>query len=176
MSYTGADLLVESLIEAGVRYLFSLSGNQIMPVFDATVGRDIGLMHTRHEAAAVHMADAWGRLPEQPGVALLTAGPGALQCRLRPVRGPDGRITPGDAERTRSPLSTQPRGISGDRSGGHGQAGHQGSLDGGKRRPARWRFRKCFLYRTVGAARPRPPEPAGRYLDRCGLALRNAGR
>ncbi len=76
MSYTGADLLVESLIEAGVRYLFSLSGNQIMPVFDATVGRDIGLMHTRHEAAAVHMADAWGRMTEQPGIALLTAGPG----------------------------------------------------------------------------------------------------
>ena len=37
---------------------------------------DIALIHTRHEAAAVHMADGWGRLTEQPGVALVTAGPG----------------------------------------------------------------------------------------------------
>jgi acetolactate synthase-1/2/3 large subunit len=73
---TGAALLVESLVAAGVKYLFTLSGNQIMSIFDATIGRDIALIHTRHEAVAVHAADAWGRLTEQPGVALLTAGPG----------------------------------------------------------------------------------------------------
>ena len=76
MSMRGADILVETLVEAGVRHLFTLSGNQILPVFDATIGRDIALVHTRHEATAVHMADGWGRLTEQPGVALLTAGPG----------------------------------------------------------------------------------------------------
>ena len=37
---------------------------------------DINLYHVRHEAAAVHMADAWGRLTGRPGVALVTAGPG----------------------------------------------------------------------------------------------------
>ena len=60
----------------GVKHLFSLSGNQILSLYDAIIGRDINLIHTRHEAAAVHMADGWGRLTEQPGVALLTAGPG----------------------------------------------------------------------------------------------------
>ncbi len=76
MSRTGAELLIESLIAAGVKHLFSLSGNQILSLYDASIGRDINLIHTRHEAAAVHMADGWGRLTEQPGVALLTAGPG----------------------------------------------------------------------------------------------------
>ena len=76
MSKTGAELLIESLISAGVKHLFSLSGNQILSLYDALIGRDINLIHTRHEATAVHMADGWGRLTEQPGVALLTAGPG----------------------------------------------------------------------------------------------------
>ena len=76
MIETGARLLVEGLLRAGIKHLFSLSGNQIMPIYDALIGRDIDLIHTRHEAAAVHIADAWGRLTEQPGVALLAAGPG----------------------------------------------------------------------------------------------------
>lgn len=75
-SLRGADLLVAALETAGVRHLFSLSGNQIMPVFDATIGSGIELIHVRHEAAAVHMADAWGRLTGEPGIALVTAGPG----------------------------------------------------------------------------------------------------
>ena len=76
MSKTGAELLIGSLISAGIKDLFTLSGNQILSLYDASIGRDIDLIHTRHEAAAVHMADGWGRLTEQPGVALLTAGPG----------------------------------------------------------------------------------------------------
>lgn len=73
---TGAAALVSALIAAGVRYVFTLSGNQILSVFDAAIGSPIRLIHVRHEAAAVHMADAWGRLTGEPGVALLTAGPG----------------------------------------------------------------------------------------------------
>ena len=80
MSINGAAQLVEALTAAGVRHLFTLSGNQILSIFDATIGRGISLVHTRHEAAAVHMADAWGRLTEQPGVALVTAGPGHLNA------------------------------------------------------------------------------------------------
>ena len=72
----GADLLARSLVAAGVGRLFTLSGNQIMPVFDACIETGIDLVHVRHEAAAVHMADAWGRLTGEPGVALVTAGPG----------------------------------------------------------------------------------------------------
>ena len=72
----GADAVASTLRTAGVERIFTLSGNQIMPVFDACLDADIDLLHVRQEAAAVHMADAWGRLTGQPGVALVTAGPG----------------------------------------------------------------------------------------------------
>ena len=72
----GADRLVQALQQAGVRCLFTLSGNHIMPVYDALIGSGIRLVHTRHEAAAVHMADAWARLTGAVGVALVTGGPG----------------------------------------------------------------------------------------------------
>jgi acetolactate synthase I/II/III large subunit len=75
-SMRGAEVLVRTLQEAGVRRLFTLSGNHIMPVFDATLDAGIELIHTRHEAAAVHMADAWARLTGEVGVALVTGGPG----------------------------------------------------------------------------------------------------
>ena len=76
MAPTVAENLVDRLVDHGVRHLFTLSGNQILSLYDATIGRDLKLIHTRHEAAAVHMADAWGRLRETPGVAVVTAGPG----------------------------------------------------------------------------------------------------
>jgi acetolactate synthase-1/2/3 large subunit len=72
----GADLLAKTLSAAGIQKIFTLSGNQIMPVFDACLDADLELLHVRQEAAAVHMADAWGRLTGQPGIALVTAGPG----------------------------------------------------------------------------------------------------
>ena len=72
----GADALVQAMRQAGVRRLFTLSGNHIMSIFDAALDAGITLVHTRHEAAAVFMADAWGRLTGEPGVALVTGGPG----------------------------------------------------------------------------------------------------
>jgi acetolactate synthase I/II/III large subunit len=76
MALRGADILVKGLLAAGVGRIFSLSGNHIMPVYDALVGSGIEIVHTRHEAAAVHMADAWARLTGQVGVALVTGGQG----------------------------------------------------------------------------------------------------
>jgi acetolactate synthase-1/2/3 large subunit len=72
----GADILARALAAAGVRHLFSLSGNQIMPVYDAAPDAGLAIVHVRHEGAAVHMADAWGRLTGEPGIALVTGGPG----------------------------------------------------------------------------------------------------
>ena len=72
----GAELLVDTLLQAGVRRIFSLSGNQIMPVYDACIDTDISIVHVRHESAAVHMADAWAQITGELGVALVTAGPG----------------------------------------------------------------------------------------------------
>src|SRR2546426_3475840 len=72
----GADIVARSLERLGCKHVFTLSGNHIMSLFDAALGRPIDLVHVRHEAAAVHMADAWGRLTGEPGVAMVTGGPG----------------------------------------------------------------------------------------------------
>jgi acetolactate synthase-1/2/3 large subunit len=72
----GADLIARGLARAGTRYVFALSGNHVMPLFDAALDAKLPLLHVRHEAATVHMADAWGRLTGEVGVALVTGGPG----------------------------------------------------------------------------------------------------
>ena len=76
MKNRGADVLIRTLANAGVRRIFAVSGNHIMPVFDAALDGGIGLIHARHEAAAVHMADASTRISGDVGVALATGGPG----------------------------------------------------------------------------------------------------
>jgi acetolactate synthase-1/2/3 large subunit len=76
MKLRGADIVARGLARAGTRYVFALSGNHVMPVFDAALDAKLPLVHVRHEAAAVHMADAWGRLTGEVGVALVTGGPG----------------------------------------------------------------------------------------------------
>ena len=72
----GADIVVETLERLGVSRIFTLSGNHIMPIFDALLGTNIAVVHVRQEAACVHMADAWGRLTGEVGVALVTGGQG----------------------------------------------------------------------------------------------------
>lgn len=76
----GADHLVAALVAAGVTRIFSLSGNQIMPVYDACIDARIEIIHVRHEAAAVFMADAWAQLTGTLGVAMVTAAPGAANA------------------------------------------------------------------------------------------------
>lgn len=73
---TGASILVRTLAAAGVRRIFTLSGNQLLPVYDACIDAGISLIDTRHEAAAAHMADAWAQLRDEPAVCLVSAGPG----------------------------------------------------------------------------------------------------
>ena len=72
----GADIVARTLEDMGVTRIFTLSGNHIMPIFDALLSTGIQLIHTRHEAACVHMADAWGRMTGEPGIALVTGGQG----------------------------------------------------------------------------------------------------
>lgn len=76
MKLRGADVVARTLAGAGVRQLFALSGNHVMPIFDAALDAKLRILHVRHEAAAVHMADAWARLTGEVGVALVTGGPG----------------------------------------------------------------------------------------------------
>jgi len=72
----GADIVVRTLERAGHTTIMTLSGNHIMSIFDAAIETTLDLVHTRHEAAAVHAADAFGRLTGRPGIALVTGGPG----------------------------------------------------------------------------------------------------
>jgi acetolactate synthase I/II/III large subunit len=72
----GADIVMRTLERAGHNTIFTLSGNHIMSLFDAAIDTRHRLVHTRHEAAAVHMADAWGRITGEPGIAMVTGGPG----------------------------------------------------------------------------------------------------
>lgn len=76
MTFNGATILVDALHTAGVQRIFTLSGNQILPIYDACLDRGIRVIDTRHEAAAAHLADAWARLTGEPGVCLVSAGPG----------------------------------------------------------------------------------------------------
>jgi acetolactate synthase I/II/III large subunit len=72
----GADIVARTLEKLGTTKVFTLSGNHIMSIFDAALETKLELIHVRHEAATVHMADAWGRLAGEPGVAMVTGGPG----------------------------------------------------------------------------------------------------
>jgi len=73
---TGAQLAAEALIQKGVQFVFTLSGGHITPIYQHLENSALTLFDTRHEQAAVFMAEAWGRMTRKPGVAMVTAGPG----------------------------------------------------------------------------------------------------
>lgn len=74
---TGADLVVDSLINQGVTHVFGIPGAKIDKVFDIMEERGPELIVSRHEQNAAFMAAAVGRLTGKPGVVLVTSGPGA---------------------------------------------------------------------------------------------------
>jgi len=73
----GGDLIADVLVRHGVRSLFTLCGGHISPILVACKQRGMRVLDVRHEATAVFAADATARLGGIPGVAAVTAGPGA---------------------------------------------------------------------------------------------------
>lgn len=76
---TGADLLVESLVDAGVDTLFGYPGGAVLPIFDALY-RAKGAFNqilARHEQGSIHAAEGYARVSGKPGVVIATSGPGA---------------------------------------------------------------------------------------------------
>src|SRR5919109_1868314 len=69
---TGSHLICRALKLEGVKNIFALAGDHILPLLDVMADLDFHIVDTRHEQAAVHMADAWGRITEQPGVCMYT--------------------------------------------------------------------------------------------------------
>ncbi|HEY5626156.1 MAG TPA: thiamine pyrophosphate-binding protein, partial [Dehalococcoidia bacterium] len=76
MTITGGGAVARVLKQVGQRNIFGLHGGHVDPIFQGCYDADIRIVDTRHEQAAGHMADAWARLTGQPGVAVVTAGPG----------------------------------------------------------------------------------------------------
>ncbi len=74
---TGAQILIESLKQEGVEYVFGLPGGAILPTFDALYDSGLKFILVRHEQGASHMADGFGRATGRPGVCLVTSGPAA---------------------------------------------------------------------------------------------------
>lgn len=74
---TGAEIVVQSLIEEGIDHIFGYPGGAVLYIYDA-IFRQQQLKHflVRHEQAAIHAADAYSRSSQKVGVALVTSGPG----------------------------------------------------------------------------------------------------
>lgn len=72
----GADLVVDSLINHDVKYVFGIPGAKIDKVFDTLEDKGPQLIVSRHEQNATFMAQGIGRITGQPGVVIATSGPG----------------------------------------------------------------------------------------------------
>lgn len=72
----GADLIVDSLINHDVKYVFGIPGAKIDRVFDTLEDKGPELIVARHEQNATFMAQAIGRITGEPGVVIATSGPG----------------------------------------------------------------------------------------------------
>ncbi|MHC4110513.1 MAG: thiamine pyrophosphate-binding protein, partial [Planctomycetota bacterium] len=77
---TGAQIIVDTLIELGVDTMFGYPGGVVLPLFDKLYEAPINFILPRHEQGACHMADAYARASGKVGVVLATSGPGA--CNL----------------------------------------------------------------------------------------------
>ena len=72
----GGELVCRALEQRGVTHLFGLGGGHINPTWWAAPSHGIRIVDVRHEAAAAHCAEGWALATGEPGVALVTAGPG----------------------------------------------------------------------------------------------------
>ncbi|WP_217125625.1 biosynthetic-type acetolactate synthase large subunit [Hydrogenophilus thiooxidans] len=87
MQLTGAEIVIRSLQEEGVRFVFGYPGGAVLHIYDALFQinqaepeREIRHVLVRHEQAAVHAADGYARATGEVGVALVTSGPGATNA------------------------------------------------------------------------------------------------
>jgi acetolactate synthase-1/2/3 large subunit len=77
---TGAQIVIESLIQEGVEVIFGYPGGAILPTYDALLDSKIKHVLVRHEQGATHMAEGYARVSGRPGVVMVTSGPGATNA------------------------------------------------------------------------------------------------
>ena len=81
MKLAGNDMLIQSLINEGVEYIFGYPGGAALHIYDAIFNQD-KMQHilVRHEQGATHAADGYARATGKPGVVMVTSGPGATNA------------------------------------------------------------------------------------------------
>ena len=77
MKLSGAEIVIESLLQEGVDTIFGYPGGATTDIYDVLEKRPIRHILVRHEQGAVHMADGYARASGKVGVCLVTSGPGA---------------------------------------------------------------------------------------------------
>lgn len=78
---SGAEILIDTLMEQGVDTIFGYPGGAVLPIYDALFQqKKIKHVLVRHEAGAAHAAEGYARATGKPGVVLVTSGPGATNA------------------------------------------------------------------------------------------------
>jgi acetolactate synthase I/II/III large subunit len=81
LELSGGEIVVQSLKDEGVEYIFGYPGGAVLHLYDAIFHQDdVKHILVRHEQAAAHAADAYARATGKPGVVLVTSGPGATNA------------------------------------------------------------------------------------------------
>ena len=72
----GGHLFIRCLKQEGIEKVFTIVGDTILPLVDAAEDEGIQFIDTRHEGAALHMADGYARITGRPACGIFTGGPG----------------------------------------------------------------------------------------------------
>lgn len=81
---SGGQILIDGLIQYGVNTAFCVPGESYLGALDAMYQRStqIRLITCRQEGGAAYMAEAWGKLTDQPGVVFVSRGPGTSNAMI----------------------------------------------------------------------------------------------
>jgi len=74
---SGAEIIIDALLQEGVDTAFGILGGAVLPIFDVLYDAPLRFIPTRHEQGAAHMADGYARATGKVGVCIATSGPGA---------------------------------------------------------------------------------------------------
>ena len=78
---TGAEMVIQALVDQGVEHIFGYPGGAVLPIYDAMFQQDkVQHILVRHEQGATHMAEGYARSTGKVGVVLVTSGPGATNA------------------------------------------------------------------------------------------------
>src|SRR6187401_2340179 len=78
---TGAEMVIQAMIDLGVEHIFGYPGGAVLPIYDAMFQQDrVQHVLVRHEQGAVHMAEGYARSTGKVGCVLVTSGPGATNA------------------------------------------------------------------------------------------------